>query len=83
MIFYKTDEEIELIKKSGDLLGRAHGEVAKRIKPGVTTSELDKVAYDFIVSNGGIPSFKGYRRFPASLCISVNENVVHETILNL
>ena len=77
MIFYKTEEEIELIKLSGDILGKAHAEVAKLIKPGVRTDKLDKVAYDFIIDNGGIPSFKGYSGFPYTLCISMNENVVH------
>ncbi|MBX9853288.1 MAG: type I methionyl aminopeptidase [Cytophagaceae bacterium] len=77
MIFYKTEEEINLIKRSGDLLGRAHGEVAKLIRPGIKTAELDNVAYEFIKSHGGVPSFKGYNGFPYSLCISVNENVVH------
>ena len=77
MIYYKTDEEIELIRKSGVVLGKAHAEVAKRIIPGVKTSELDKIAYEFITANGGKPSFKGYKGFPSSLCISVNEVVVH------
>lgn len=77
MIYCKTDEEIELIKKSAEILGRAHAEVAKNIKPGVTTSELDKIAYNFITKNGGKPSFKGYKGYPSSLCISVNEVVVH------
>jgi methionyl aminopeptidase len=77
MIFYKTDEEIELIRKSGVLLGKTHAEVAKLIKPGIKTSVLDKCAFEFIKSNGGKPSFKGYNGFPYSLCISVNENVVH------
>jgi methionyl aminopeptidase len=77
MIFYKTDEEIELIRVSGVLLGKAHAEVAKLIKPGVKTSVLDVCAFEFIKSNGGEPSFKGYNGFPYSLCISVNENVVH------
>jgi methionyl aminopeptidase len=77
MIYCKTDEEIELIKKSADVLGRAHAEVAKHIKSGVTTSELDEVAYNFIIQNGAKPSFKGYKGFPSSLCISVNEVVVH------
>jgi methionyl aminopeptidase len=77
MIHYKTDEEIELIKKSADILGRAHAEVAKNIKTGVTTSELDKVAFDFISKKGAKPSFKGYKGYPSSLCISVNEVVVH------
>jgi methionyl aminopeptidase len=77
MIFYKTDEEIELIRKSGVLLGKTHAEVAKLIKPGIKTSVLDECAFEFIKSNGGKPSFKGYNGFPYSLCISVNENVVH------
>jgi methionyl aminopeptidase len=77
MIFYKTEEDIELIKISGDLLGRAHAEVAKIIKPGITTSQMDDVAFEFIMDNGGKPSFKNYNGFPASLCISVNEEVVH------
>jgi methionyl aminopeptidase len=77
MIYYKTEEEIDLIKKSGDLLGRVHGEIAKAIKIGVTTQELDDLAYNFILKNGGTPSFKGYNGFPYTLCISVNEQVVH------
>lgn len=77
MIYYKTQQEIEFIRQSGDLLGRAHAEVAKILKPGIKTSELDKIAYEFILDNGGKPSFKGYSGFPYSLCISVNENVVH------
>ena len=77
MIHYKTSEEVELIKKSADILGRAHGEVAKHVKEGVKTSFLDKVAEEFIRDHDSVPSFKGYNGFPASLCISVNEVVVH------
>lgn len=77
MIYYKTEDEIDLIKKSGDLLGRVHGEIAKAINIGVTTQELDDLAYNFIIKNGGIPSFKGYNGFPFTLCISINEQVVH------
>jgi len=77
MIHYKSDEEIELIRVSGDLLGRAHAEIAKNIKPGVTTLKLDEIAYQFISDNGGKASFKGYKGYPSSLCISVNEVVVH------
>lgn len=77
MIYYKTSEEVQLIKLSADILGKAHGEVAKHIKEGVKTSFLDKIAEEFIRDNGGVPSFKGYNGFPASLCISVNEVVVH------
>ncbi|AGA76529.1 type I methionyl aminopeptidase [Echinicola vietnamensis] len=77
MIHYKTSEEVQLIKESAQILGKAHGEVAKLVKAGVTTSQLDKVAEEFIRDHGGVPSFKGYNGFPASLCISVNEVVVH------
>jgi methionyl aminopeptidase len=77
MIYLKTDQEIELIKRSALVLGKAHAEVAKWIKPGVITKQLDKVAEDYIRDHKGVPSFKGYNNFPASLCISVNETVVH------
>lgn len=77
MIYLKSDQEIELIKTSAQVLGKAHAEIAKRIQPGITTKELDRVAEEFIRDNGGIPSFKGFNQFPAALCISVNETVVH------
>ena len=77
MIYLKTDEEVELIRKSSLLVAKAHAEVAKIIKPGVTTLQLDKVAEEFILDNGGIPAFKGYNGFPNTLCISPNEQVVH------
>ncbi len=77
MIYIKTDEEIELIRISGKVLGQAHAEVAKIIAPGITTKKLDQVAEEFIRDNGGVPSFKNYNGFPATLCISVNEQVVH------
>lgn len=76
-IVYKTAEEIEIIRANGDILGRAHAEVARLVEAGVTTAQLDKVATEFILDNGGKPSFKGYNGFPAALCISVNEVVVH------
>ena len=77
MVHLKTDEEVQLIKESAQILGKAHGEVARLIKPGIKTSALDKVAEEYIRDNGGIPSFKNYNGFPATLCISVNEEVVH------
>lgn len=77
MIHYKTLDEVQLIKESAQILGKAHGEVAKHIKEGVKTSYLDKIAEEYIRDNGGVPSFKGYNGFPATLCISVNEVVVH------
>ncbi len=77
MIFYKTEEEIEIIRESAQILGKAHGEVAKSVRPGIKTKDLDKIAEEFIRDHGGVASFKGYNGFPATLCISVNENVVH------
>jgi methionyl aminopeptidase len=77
MVHLKTEEEIQIIKESAQILGKAHGEVAKLVKPGVKTSTLDKVAEEFIRDKGGVPSFKNYGGFPATLCISVNEVVVH------
>lgn len=77
MIFYKTENEVGLIRKSAEVLGRVHGEIAKKIAPGVTTKTLDKLAEEYILSHYAKPSFKGYNGFPYSLCISVNENVVH------
>ena len=77
MIHYKTEEEVELIKESAQILGKAHAEVARLVKPGIKTIELDKVAEEYIRDNGGVPSFKNYNGFPYTLCISPNENVVH------
>lgn len=77
MIYLKTDEEVELLRAANDLLGRTYGELAKVIRPGVTTAELDKIAHDFICDHGGIPSCLGYEGYPATLCTSVNEQVVH------
>ncbi|BDD00058.1 type I methionyl aminopeptidase [Persicobacter psychrovividus] len=77
MIYLKTEEEINLIKESADILGRAHGLVAQHIKPGISTLELDKLAFEFIKDSGGSPSFKGYNGFPSTLCVSLNEQVVH------
>lgn len=77
MIFLKSEEEISLIKESAQVLGKAHAEVAKWIKPGVTTKQLDKIADEFIRDHDGSPSFKGYNGFPSALCISLNETVVH------
>ncbi len=77
MIFYKTAEEIEFIRNSSVLVSRALAEVGKYIKPGITTLSLDKIGDEFIRDNRGYPAFLGYRGFPNSLCISVNEQVVH------
>jgi methionyl aminopeptidase len=82
MIFLKTDDEIELLRQSNLLVGKTLAEVAKLIRPGVTTKELDKVAEEFIRDHGAIPTFKGYPNpyggpFPGTLCTSVNDQVVH------
>ena len=77
MVHYKTDSEIEIIRESAEILGKAHGEVAKLVRPGIKTKELDRIAEEFILDHGGKPSFKGYNGFPSTLCISLNENVVH------
>lgn len=76
-LYYKTKEEIELIRESSLLVGKTLAEVAKVIKPGVTTLSLDKVAFEFINDHKAIPAFLNYNGFPNSLCISVNSQVVH------
>lgn len=77
MISYKTDEEIELLRESNLLVSKTLAEVARHIAPGVTTQSLDKVAEEYIRDNGAIPGFLGYNGFPATLCISINDAVVH------
>jgi methionyl aminopeptidase len=77
MIYYKTEVEIDRIRKSSLLVGKTLAEVAKLIRPGVKTIDLDKMAEEFIRDNKAIPAFKGYRGFPFTLCISINEQVVH------
>jgi len=77
MIYLKTDEEIELMRVSNLIVSRTLAEIAKNIKPGVTTIQLDKIAETFIRDNGAVPTFLGYEGFPNSLCISVNDQVVH------
>jgi methionyl aminopeptidase len=77
MIYYKTDAEIELLRASNILVSKTLAEVARHIEPGITTLRLDTIAEDFIRSHGAIPAFKGYGGFPATLCTSVNDEVVH------
>jgi len=77
MIYYKTEEEIELVRKSSLLVAKTHAEIAGLIKPGITTLALDKIAEEFIRDNGGIPAFKGHGGFPNTLCMSPNDQVVH------
>lgn len=77
MIFLKSDEEIELLRISNHLIGKALAEVAKIIAPGVTTAQLDKVAEEFLRDNGAVSGFLNYNGFPKSVCSSINEQVVH------
>ena len=77
MIYLKTDEEIELLRESNLLVGMTLGELAKWIAPGITTLKLDKIAEEFIRDHGAVPGFLGYGGFPNTLCVSVNEPIVH------
>lgn len=77
MIVIKTDKEIELMQESGRIVALAHEAIKKAIKPGITTGELDAIAEAIIIENGAIPSFKGYHGYPASICASVNDQVIH------
>lgn len=81
-IFLKTEDEIELMRRANQLVGKTLGELAKHIKPGVTTLHLDRIAEEFIRDNGAVPAFKGFPNpfgepFPSSICTSVNDVVVH------
>ena len=77
MIYYKTEPEIEIMRQSALLVGKAIAEVAKLLKPGITTGVLDEVAEEFLRDNGALPSFKNYKGYPYASCISVNDAVVH------
>lgn len=77
MISIKNEQEVSLMKVAGNIVYRTHQHLKKYLKPGITTKELDKIAYDFIRSCGATPSFKNYNGFPASICTSINDEVVH------
>lgn len=77
MIIYKTDEQIEQMRKSAQLVSRTLTEIAKILKPGITTLELDKIIGQYIADNKAIPSFLHYNGYPYNSCISVNDVVVH------
>jgi methionyl aminopeptidase len=77
MINIKSQEEINYLRVAGKITGDTHNYLKNYIKPGITTGELDKLAYDYIISRGATPSFKGYDGFPGTICVSVNEEVVH------
>lgn len=77
MITIKNDLEIDLMRKAGEIVGKTLNLLEQNIRPGITTAELDKIAEEFITKHGAKPSFKGLYGFPASVCISVNDTVVH------
>lgn len=73
----KSEREIELMREAGKILAKVHDQLAKEIKPGMSTFEIDRIGEQLIRSYGCIPSFLGYGGFPASICVSVNDEVVH------
>ena len=77
MIIKKTPEQIEQMAKAGELSAKVLREVGARVKPGMTTLDLDRMAEMIIRMEGGIPAFKGYGGFPGSICASINEQIVH------
>jgi methionyl aminopeptidase len=77
MIEIKTKEDISRLRQSSLLVGKTLAEVARHLKPGISTKELDVIAEEFIRDSGAVPAFKGYGGFPATLCISINDEVVH------
>jgi len=77
MILIKTKEEIEVMAEGGKILARIMKELTKMVKPGITTQELDKAAEGLVFKSGAKPSFKGHEGFPATLCTSINEEIVH------
>lgn len=76
-ILIKSPGEIELMRVAGKIVALTHQLLEQQIKPGMTTFELDRIAENFIKSQNAIPSFKGYNGYPASICVSINDEVVH------
>lgn len=77
MISIKSPRELELMREAGKIVARVHKKMKEVIRPGISTLELDRIAEEVIRSNGAAPSFKGYQGFPASICTSINEMLVH------
>ena len=77
MIVLKTPEEVEMMAQASKIVAEAHQVLKKEVKPGITTLALDRIAEDFIRDHGGVPAFKGYRDYPKTLCVAVNDEVVH------
>ena len=82
MITIKSQEEIQIMSEGGKILARIMKELIKKVRPGITTKELDRLAESLILKSGGKPSFKGYENFPAVLCSSINEEIVHSVPSN-
>ena len=77
MVTIKSEREIELMREAGRILANVHEELGKVVKPGISTKEIDRICEEMIRSQGCIPSFLNYQGFPASVCISINDEVVH------
>lgn len=77
MIIRKSQQEIETMARAGRIVADALALVGEHVKPGVTTAELDRLAEEYVISQGGYPTFKGYRGYPAATCMSPNEMIVH------
>ena len=76
-VYKKSAREIELMRRAGQIVAEVLAILVERIEPGMTTKDLDRIAEREIRARGGIPSFIGYRGFPASLCVSINNEIVH------
>ena len=77
MIIRKSDRELDIMKKAGNVVAQTHELLAEKIEPGITTQEIDQLAEEFILKQGAKPAFKGYQGFPGTVCVAVNEQVVH------
>ncbi|AGB40222.1 methionine aminopeptidase, type I [Halobacteroides halobius DSM 5150] len=77
MIIRKSKRELEIMQRAGQLVAKTHNMLAEKIKPGITTQEIDQLAEEFILDHGAKPAFKGYRGFPGTVCVAINEQVVH------
>lgn len=77
MIILKSEREIELMKEANQIVGETHALIAEIIKPGITTKEIDQIAEEHIRKRGAVPAFKGYQGFPSTVCVAVNDQVVH------
>src|SRR5438093_3852780 len=76
-VVLKSERDLAAMRKAGELVAHALEALKAQVRPGVSTADLDRFAYQYVTRHGGIPSFKGYHGYPASLCVSINEEVVH------